>query len=113
MKFIISRTSAYGNKPLGIAIKEKLTYLDRRTLTLENMKKNRKDLYSHFMCHGKNHRTEGTCAVRDVDQEDWTIEINSLEELIELKDKEGKLIVKGTEYKEIPYEIEIYDDYRE
>lgn len=46
-----------------------------------------------------------------------TIEINSIEELIELVRKEGEIIVgpvpqyRRTE--ELPYEIEIYDSYRE
>ena len=51
------------------------------------------------------------------DEEYWYIEINSLEELIELKDDTGKLILE-TEWDddvsdEVKNRIEIYDDYRE
>lgn len=44
----------------------------------------------------------------------WSIEINTLEELIKFMEKnEQNLVIKYSFEKEIPYEIEIYDDYRE
>lgn len=55
---------------------------------------------------------------RDVSWENpiYGIEINSLEELMELKNKVGDIIISEAYYDDIsysPYEIEIYDDYRE
>ena len=44
----------------------------------------------------------------------WSIEIDSLDKLMELVEKECSIIIhpRGTYQKEFP-EIEIYDDYRE
>ena len=41
------------------------------------------------------------------------MEINSLKELLALKEKYGDIIIGDSRCKEIPLEIEIYDDYRE
>ena len=43
----------------------------------------------------------------------WTIEINTLEELINFRKKYGEIILTISTYPEIDNEIEIYDDYRE
>lgn len=43
----------------------------------------------------------------------WTIEINTLEELINFRKKYGDIILTISIYPEIDYKIEIYDDYRE
>lgn len=45
----------------------------------------------------------------------WTIEINTLDELIKfMKENKYDLVIKDPLEEEIPYyEIEIYDDYRE
>ncbi len=57
--------------------------------------------------------------VSEFDDEErfWVIEINTLEELINLRDKVGNdLILRWTDEKELGgemREIEIYDDYRE
>ena len=47
------------------------------------------------------------------DGPDWTIEINTLEELIAFRKKYGELVLTFSRIPEIDYEIEIYDDYRE
>ena len=47
------------------------------------------------------------------DGPDWTIEINSLEELINFRKKYGEIILTASVLPEIDNEIEIYDDYRE
>lgn len=47
------------------------------------------------------------------DGPDWTIEINSLEELIAFRKKYGEIILTASVLPEIDNEIEIYDDYRE
>ena len=47
------------------------------------------------------------------DGPDWTIEINSLEELIAFRKKYGELVLTASVLPEIDNEIEIYDDYRE
>lgn len=47
------------------------------------------------------------------DGPDWTIEINSLEELIAFRKKYGELVLTASVIPEIDNEIEIYDSYRE
>lgn len=50
----------------------------------------------------------------DYDRNKWSVEIDSLDELMKLVKKEGAIIIHppGAYQKEIP-EIEIYDDFRE
>ena len=43
----------------------------------------------------------------------WTIEIDTLEELINFVKKYGTIIIDDSGEKSVPFEIEIYDDYRE
>ena len=63
---------------------------------------------------GKNHRVEDGKLTRDLEHEVWEIEINSLEELMSLIDKEGRRIVLGRSYRfDNMGAITIYDDYLE
>ena len=39
----------------------------------------------------------------------WVINVNTLEELIEFINKHGTIAILESEYKEIPYRIEIVD----
>ena len=114
MKFRITRTS--GNyfdekKPCEKAVKG--TYLYTHTRTCNEEAYNQK--YSHreglWRSKGINHRVNDIGYIqREDEREGWLIEINTLEELIELVEKEGAIVVS----KEDPQpEIEIYDDYRE
>jgi len=68
--------------------------------------------------------SEADNVIKSEESKDWYIEINSLEELISLAEKEGNLIIDvggtyisghGEDKKEffIHPSIEIYDDYRE
>lgn len=87
MKFLINRTSSYGNKeikPCEEAIKGK--YITKKELT-------------------------GS----ETDQETvgWFITVNSLEELLALNKKHGALIINIYNYNHSIMEIEIYDDCRE
>ncbi len=43
----------------------------------------------------------------------WTIDINSVEELIKLSEETGKALVIGKSYKTNYYYVQIYDDYIE
>ena len=123
MKFIITRTSVWDfenyTPPCKEAKKEVATiYYDRRTVpTLDEARKKEHSHWANdWFKQGKNHREEGGLVVCDVPGEYplWTIEINSLDELIKFKEKEGNLII-GTEddYEGYNHTIEIYDGYRE
>ena len=116
MKIIISRTSDWDSPSCPEAKKETLilTRLDRRNVkTLKEVKN-----YSWgegWFDKGVNHREENGMVVRDMieTQSVWTIEVNIIDDFMELCKKYGDLIFMSTNFKEIKYEIEIYDDYRE
>jgi hypothetical protein len=115
MKFQISRTSVWNGKPCDDAKKETLTRLDWRTF--KSLDEVRKAAYAgvYWLEEGSNHREENGMVVRELEQEVWTIEINSLEELLNLSDSYGPLVFESAtnEYKPSLGRIEIYDDYRE
>lgn len=113
MKFRITRTSTWDQKPIKEAKKVDAIYHDIRTIILEKMQRERPDLYRDFMSEGANHRTAGVESIRDLEHQIWMIEISSLEELLDLHDKYGEFVITSTRYPEYPIEIEIYDDWRE
>jgi hypothetical protein len=43
----------------------------------------------------------------------WTIEIQDLRQLNDIMNSEGSLIISESLFKDVPYEINIYDDYVE
>jgi hypothetical protein len=111
MKFIVSRTSMWhGEKPCEEAKKEKATYFTDSFLKTvkEAIKKH------EWIRKGNPVQMKGFVRVYDKEPEDvWTIEIKTLEAFIEFVNKYGDIVFKKSRYKEIPFEIEIYDDYRE
>ena len=48
-----------------------------------------------------------------IDSKAWVIQINSLDDLKKLFSAHGEIIIKNSDYRNMPFEIEIYDDYRE
>lgn len=113
MKFIVSRTSEWsGNPKVGGAKIEELTYLDARTVkSLEEARA--KPWSKEWFESGANHREEGGLVVRDVINEKHTLEIKTLKALVEFVAKYGDIVIQASGYKEVPYEIEVYDGYRE
>lgn len=117
MKTIISRTSVWnGNHPYKQAKTKviKLTYFDYRAVkTLKEAKSCQ--WYKQWFESGTNHREENNMIVCDVvkNVKCFTIEINNLEDILKLQKKYGNIIIKSSNYKEIEFELEIYDTYRE
>lgn len=120
MKFIITRTSDYGDcsSPCAEAREDQLVRIETRALySLEEFDKRFADREGSWFSVGTNHRIGRNgyiCRDREM-MNVWTIEINSIEELIALSRKYGKIII--TDYyldtnDDYPT-IEIYDDYRE
>ena len=115
MKFIITRTSAYGNdeQPCEEAVKEKHLCVDERCC-------GNADELSHtdkreWFSEGTNHRVENGHIKRDFMEETWVIEIPSLEYLMKLRDEYGEIIVVSKDELggyDLPT-LEIYDDWRE
>lgn len=116
MKFIISRTSEWGDSSPCAEAKEETIWIteDNKCSSFEEHDR----IYSNrtpWLSVGKNHRISSNGHIqRDVEQTEWVVDINSIEDLLELSKKYGELIISTQLYpwKIAPY-IEIYDAYRE
>lgn len=113
MKFQIKRTSIWDDvKPCDEAIEDKLVSVDVRSVSSPD--KLSCMTPEKWYSEGTNHRTINGNIARDLDKRDcYTININTLKDLMELQNKYGDLVI-GTSYIDrITPSIEIYDDYRE
>jgi hypothetical protein len=111
MKFKITRTSEWNEKsPCEEAKQGMGKVYDERTCTEEYFDLNLAKHYNGLKWkeRGSEHTVlpNGNIKRRLEDSPYWTIEINTLEELIALSEKYGEIILDGDS-------IEIYDDYRE
>ena len=119
MKFVIRRTSGRGNSsPCAEAKEEQVVGIETRTFrTPEEFDKRFAAREGAWLSVGANHRIgrDGyICRDRDM-MNVWTIEVNSIEELVALSRKYGEIIVADhylSSNDEYPT-LEIYDDYRE
>lgn len=118
MIFQVVRTSNWGDeKPFEDCIPIKLTRVETRTFrTPEEFDNKFGDREGKWLDCGTNHRVDARGYItRDRELVDeWGIEINSLEELINFKNAVGVNLVIQTSWidNKTPC-IEIYDDYRE
>lgn len=114
MKFIISRTSLWNDeeKPCEEAIKDKYIRVDERTIDSPE-KFNHKYERDNWFSEGTNHRIDNGHIKRDFEDEDWFIEINTLDDLIKFQQKYGDIIIQDGFMNPDIKEIEIYDSYRE
>lgn len=105
MWFRINKASDLYGKPHNKAIMKKGYIVNaRRWGSVDEMPEyQRKEWYER----GINHRVENGCIKRDLEIEDWYIEINFLHELMELIEDCGNSLVIDNE------KIIIYDDYLE
>lgn len=119
MKFIIRRTSVWGNSsPCVEAKEEQVVETETRTLhSPEEFDKKFADREGSWLSVGTNHRIDRNGYIcRDRKKMNvWTIEINSIEELIALSRKYGEIIIADhyLNINDMHPTLEIYDDYRE
>ena len=119
MKFIIKRTSGRGNSsPCVEAKEEQVVRTETRTLhSPEEFDKKFAYREGSWLSVGTNHRIDKNGYIcRDCEMMDvWTIEINSIEELIALSRKYGEIIITDhyLDINDMYPTLEIYDDYRE
>lgn len=110
MKYIISRASEWDDdvQPCEEAVSETLVAtVEYGSEEAPGYKQAKKDP-NRF-----NFREEDGIFKCDFYKNFWTIEINTLEELMKLYDKYGDLIIKNSIWCENIPEIKIYDDYVE
>ena len=108
MKFIVERTSSFNKKPCKEAKKEEILCCDIRVDSLEKTKEK-------YPCGDweEYYNWKGGCR-KDYKEKRWTIEINSLEDLMKFKYKYGDICILSDTYGNSDLQvIEIYDDWRE
>lgn len=118
MIFVISRTSYWDKKPCKEAIKIPVEHWHTRTCkSFKEFDERFGEQEGNWLSKGKNHKIINGNIMRQEDyQDEWCIEINSLDELLSLHEKYGNLIISSS-YNSSPtgqpLSIEIYDGYRE
>ena len=118
MLFEVTRTSSWDheNPPCEGCIRIKITRVETRMCrSVEEFDRGVGRAEGKWLSVGTNHRFDNGWITRDRGEIDsWGIEINTLEELMELKKRVGEELVITKSYinREFPM-IEIYDDYRE
>jgi hypothetical protein len=118
MKFQITRTSGGEGKPKVNGkfplVHERYTRIDTRTVN-DPAKIPAEHGSAWWYAEGINHRVEGGRIKRDFpdDAEGWFVEIETLDDLMRLVDRNGSIIVNRAWDNDSVRTIEIYDDYRE
>ena len=114
MKFTISRTSLWDNEkqPIDEAYEDEYIRIDERTVDNPqklNFYADREDWYNY----GFNHRVENNHIKRDFKEKAWYINVDNLEDLLNLNEKYGEIIISKNWNNPNVSSLEIYDDYRE
>ena len=117
MKFIVKRASIWdeNTQPCEEAKLEKLVAIDERNVSdpsIFGSKETARTWYTDPKYF--NHRTlEDGRIARDFYKNFWTVEINSLEDLMNFYDKYGAIVIDKSIWNSDYNEITIYDDYIE
>lgn len=118
MKFVVRRTSEWNDKvsPCEEAKRDSIVRVETRAcLSPEEFDERFAKREGKWLSVGTNHRVnEKGWIVRDNGLIDvWSVEVNTLDELVEFYNKYGRLVIEDCMWNEAYKEIEIYDDYRE
>ena len=118
MKFIISRTSATTEeKPCEGTEREYIETYDERICSMKEAKA--RGWFEQWFNKTHSHEEIGEDKIRGIANTKWlvwTMEINTLKELMKFEEKNGNIIISNswlTPVDESLKEIEIYDGYRE
>ena len=118
MKFVVARTSGSREVcPVKGAKRETIVAVDVRNVKTLEEARNSRWAQSFFRDNKRNFREEGGYVKADYDAQEWTIEIDSLEDLLRFADKHGELVLSPIGdgvwgARDYP-RLEIYDGYRE
>jgi hypothetical protein len=110
MKYKITRTSIFGEKKPCKEAKEVsvITFTDSTASKLKDA------LVHSWVRRGNAVQKKGFVRVySNVKKPIWIVDIPNQEALAEFVEKYGDIVITHSDTDEFPYEIEIYDDYRE
>ncbi len=110
MQYVVKRTSVFGDeKPCKEAYRKDDCWLDYRaakSLAIAH----KRSWADTFFNGGSNHREQNGMVVRDIPETIWVIDIDDFTAFV---DKYGAIVLMPSRYKHTPYQVEIYDSYRE
>lgn len=114
MKFTISRASVIDDKicPIEGASRENIIRVDKRIVRTLDEARDAHWARTFFHRDNRNFREENGCVKADYDTKAWTIEIQTLDELLKLANTEEDLIISPIGNwisKDYPH-IEIHDE---
>ena len=121
MEFKISRTSMWNEtKPCDNAYRKEIIRIDERGFETPEEHDERLPRDKKWLEEGFNHkilppnkRFKTQHIYREFNEEIWAIKIDTLQELLNLFEIYGDLVIKTSFENDNVYEIEIYDDWRE
>lgn len=119
MEFEIKRTSTWSDKkPCNEAYKKQIIRIDERGFKdfnefKERLKENWEDKGFNHKIIPANDYINHKHIYREFNDKIWCIKINSLEELLQLQDKYGSIILTKCFKNDNIRSLEIYDDWRE
>lgn len=118
MKFIVERASLWDDtiSPCEEATRDSIIRVETRTLrSPEEFNAKCSKYEGEWFSVGTNHRiNKNGWITRDREMIDvWSIEINSIDELIKFYEKYGDIVIRDCVYNRAYKEILIYDDYIE
>lgn len=112
MEFRIMRTSNPIDRPCEEAYEKEFMRKDVRRLRSFEEYDNNNKIYGKFTDRGVNHRiNEDGFIEREFKDKAWFVEINNLEDLLNIENQYGPIIVSRKRSNHMM--IEIYDDQRE
>jgi len=117
MRFIVNRTGQYDKEapPCANAFRSSFPKWHVRTCSEGEFNYRFSASEGEWRANGKNHKVlaNGYIARQEDDVERWSIELNTLEEIMAFIAENGQIIISEEDYNCPNPTIEIYDDYRE
>lgn len=115
MEFKVSRASSfYDEQPIDEAYDKEYTTIDIRTCrTFEEFDKKLARTEGKFTSRGEKHKEVDGYIQREFPKGGmgWFIKIDSIDDILKLQDKYGKIIIRKCWDNKNIYELEIYDHY--
>lgn len=110
MKFIIRRASSWRDEPCKEAEKDIVVFTER--MKAKSFEEYAKNCHDNFLIEGFDHKVVDDHIERKVNRELYTIEFDTLEDLMKFVEKQGNIIIYNHDDCDLK-EITIYDSWVE